>query len=89
MALEKVEPVWILRKIIWRKRCWGGSGISWTTCKSFASYSRQITTPDASTSSLNYLQAECFSWRPVNSVKALKANFLTNFKATILISKHK
>jgi len=29
----------------WIKRRWGGSGISWTICKSFASHSRQITTP--------------------------------------------
>jgi len=27
------------------KRWWGGSGISWTICKSFAPRSRQITTP--------------------------------------------
>ena len=27
------------------KRWWGGSGISWTICKSFAPHSRQITTP--------------------------------------------
>jgi len=29
----------------WSKRWWGGSGISWTICKSFAPCSRQITTP--------------------------------------------
>ena len=29
----------------WSKRWWGGSGISWTICKSFAPHSRQITTP--------------------------------------------
>ena len=29
----------------WSKRWWGGNGISWTICKSFAPYSRQITTP--------------------------------------------
>jgi len=28
----------------WSKRWWGGSGISWTICKSFAPRSRQITT---------------------------------------------
>jgi len=28
----------------------------------------------ASTSSLNFLQADCSSWRPTNSVDALKAN---------------
>jgi len=31
----------------WSKRWWGGSGISWTVCKSFAPCSRQITTPVA------------------------------------------
>ena len=29
----------------WSKRWWGGSGISWTICKSFAPRDRQITTP--------------------------------------------
>ena len=29
----------------WSKRWWGGSGISWTICKSFAPRSRQITMP--------------------------------------------
>jgi len=29
----------------WSKRRWGGCGISWTICKSFAPCSRQITTP--------------------------------------------
>ena len=29
----------------WSERWWGGSGISWTICKSFAPRSRQITTP--------------------------------------------
>jgi len=28
----------------WSKRWWGGSGISWTICKSFAPHSGQITT---------------------------------------------
>jgi len=31
--------------IYWSKRWWGGSGISWTICKSFAAHSRQITMP--------------------------------------------
>jgi len=39
-------------------------------CKSFAPRSRQITS-HASTSSLNFLQAGCSSWRPTNSIKAL------------------
>jgi len=29
----------------WSKKRWGGSGISWTMCKSIAPRSRQITTP--------------------------------------------
>ena len=29
----------------WSKRWWGGCGISWTICKSFAPHFRQITTP--------------------------------------------
>jgi len=29
----------------WHNRLWGGSGISWTICKSFAPRSRQLTTP--------------------------------------------
>jgi len=34
------KPIWILMK----KEIMGGSGISWTICKSFAPHSRQITT---------------------------------------------
>ena len=55
----------------WSKRWWGGSGISWTICKSFAPCSRQITTPGPHHSI--FLQAGCPSCRPTNSVKALKA----------------
>jgi len=29
----------------WSKRWWGGSGISWTICKSYAPRSRQMTMP--------------------------------------------
>ena len=38
---QKDKPFWILL----RQRWWGGSGISWTICKSFALRSRQITMP--------------------------------------------
>jgi len=38
---QKGKPFWIY----WSKRWRGGSGISWTICKSFAPRSRQITTP--------------------------------------------
>jgi len=47
-----------------------GSGISWAICKSAPS-SRQITTPAPHHSV--FLQAGCSSYRPTNSVKALKA----------------
>ena len=47
-----------------------GSGISWAICKS-ASRSRLITMPAPHHSS--FLQAECPSCRPTNSIKTLKA----------------
>jgi len=47
-----------------------GSGISWAICKS-GPCSRQITTP--APHHLVFLQARCPSYRPTNSVKALKA----------------
>jgi len=46
-----VKRLWFYERQIvdsgfyWYKRWWGGSGISWTTCKSFAPCSKQITTP--------------------------------------------
>ena len=46
-----------------------GSGISWAICKS-AHRSRQITTPAPYHSV--FLHARCPSWRPTDSVKALK-----------------
>ena len=49
------------------------SGISWATCKS-APHSRQTTTPAPHRSV--FLQAGCPSCRPINSVKALKAEAL-------------
>jgi len=39
----EVAENWLLS--MWNKRWRGGSGISWTICKSFAPCSRQITTP--------------------------------------------
>jgi len=54
--------------------CFGdGSGISQTVCKQSAPRSRHFHT---NTSSLNFLQAGCPSWRPTNNVKALKAHLL-------------
>ena len=38
---QKGKPFWILLK----QEMMGGSGISWTTCKSFAPHSKQITMP--------------------------------------------
>ena len=51
---------------------WDSSGIGWTTCKQSAPRSRQITTP--TTHHSNFLQAGCSSWRPTDSVKALKVH---------------
>ena len=45
----------------------GGSGISWTICKSFGLRSRQITMPTP-----KFLWARCSSCHPTNSCKALK-----------------
>ena len=47
-------------------RWWGGSGISWTTCKSTAPRSRQITTPAPHRSI--FLQARCSSCHPTNQL---------------------
>jgi len=69
---RKVTPIWILLK----QETVSGSGISWAICKS-ASRSRQTTTPAPHHSSiLQFLQARCPSYRPTNSVKALKAQYL-------------
>jgi len=65
---QKGKPFWILLK----QETMGGSGISWTICKSFAPHSRQITTPVPHHSI--FLRAGCSSWCPTNSVKALKAD---------------
>ena len=35
----------MMSRFYWSKRWWGGSGINWTICKSFAPRSRQITMP--------------------------------------------
>ena len=61
---RKAKPIWILLK----QETVSGSGISWAICKS-APRSRQITTPAPHRSV--FLQAECPSCRPTNSVKAL------------------
>ena len=63
---RKVKPIWILLE----QETVSHSGISWAICKS-APCSRQITTPALHYSS--FLQAECPSCCPTNSVKALKA----------------
>jgi len=62
----KVKPIWILLK----QETVSGSGISWAVCKS-APRSRQITMP--APHHWSCLQAGCPSYRPTNSVKALKA----------------
>ena len=63
---RKEKPIWILLK----QETVSSSGISWAVCKS-APRSRQITTPAPHHSV--FLQAECLSCHPTNSVKALKA----------------
>lgn len=55
----------------WSKRWRGGSGISWTVCKSFAPRSRQTTMPVPHHSI--FLRDECSFCQPTDSVKALKA----------------
>jgi len=67
---RKVKPIWILLE----QETVSGNGISWAICKS-APCSRQITTPVPNHSS--FLQAGCPSCRPTNSVKALKATWVT------------
>jgi len=68
---RKVKPIWILLK----QETVSGSGIGWAICKS-ASRSSQITmlVPHRSF----FLQAGCPSCRPTNSVKALKAGFISS-----------
>jgi len=61
-STRKVKPIWILLK----QETMSGHGISWATCKS-ASCSRQISTPP-----LVFFQTRCPSYRPTNSVNALK-----------------
>jgi len=56
------------------KRWWGGSGIGWTICKSFAPHSRLITMPALRHSI--FLQTSCSSWYLSSSVKALGSNLL-------------
>jgi len=59
------KPFWILMK----QEMMGGSGISWTICKSFAPGSRQITMPVPHHSVITG-QMPC---HPTNSIKAQKA----------------
>ena len=61
----------------------GSSGISWAICKS-ARCSRQITVPAPHHSV--FLQAECPSCRPTNSVNALKLIFIQYYIHSVLIS---
>jgi len=65
-STRKVKPIWILLE----QETVSGSDSSWAICKS-APRSRQITMPAPHYSS--FLQAECPSCHPTNSVKALKA----------------
>ena len=65
---RKVKQIWILLK----QETMSDSGISWAIYKS-ASRSRQITMPAPHHSI--FLQTGCPSYRPTNSVKALKAHY--------------
>jgi len=60
---QKDKPFWILLKQRW----WGGSGINWTICKSFASYSRQITMTTPYHSSFLYGLDALFAAKPTAS----------------------
>jgi len=62
---QKGKPIWIFLK----QETVSGSGISWVICKS-APLFRQITMPAPHHSV--FLQAECLSCCPTNSVKALR-----------------
>jgi len=65
---RKVKPIWILLM----QELVSGSGISWAICKS-APRSRQIATPATHHSVFYRPDGGCPSCRPINSVKALKA----------------
>ena len=71
---QKGKPFLILLKQEMR----GGSGISWTICTTLQ------TDNHASTHHSIFLRAGCSSWRPTNSVKALKAVAMTK-KVTNLV----
>ena len=70
---RKVKAIWILLK----QETVSGSGISWAICK-YAPRSRQITTTTPHHSV--FLQAGRPSYRPTNSIKALKATNITECK---------
>ena len=78
---RKVKPIWILVK----QETVSGSGISWAICKS-APRSRQITTPAPHHSV--FLQAGCPSYRPTNSVKALKEALFSKTSRVIQYQKN-
>jgi len=57
---------------------WDGSDISWTIMQAICTSLQ--TDSHTNTSSLEFLQAGCSSWRPTNSVKALKACIIMQVK---------
>jgi len=57
---------------------WDGSGISWTIMQAICTSLQ--TDSHTNTSSLEFLQTGCSSWRPTNSVKALKACIIMQVK---------
>jgi len=64
-----LNPLWISLN----QEMMGGIGISWTICRSFARFCRQISMPAAHHSIFYRLDALPQSWHPAHSIKALKA----------------
>ena len=63
-------------------RWWGGSGISWTICKSFAPHSGQITIQNLIT---RFLRAGGSSWWPTNTQSTGGNRILTCWFVSICI----
>jgi len=68
---QKGKPFWLSME----QEMMGGSGISWTICRSFSPHSRYITMQVSHHSGRMLFLRSC---RPSNSVRALKASSLSN-----------
>jgi len=62
----------------------GGSGISWTICKSFAPYSRQITTPVPHHSIFYGPDALLDAQPTVSKAQSNKGSLQTSYKVLIM-----